>query len=242
MSPEPVCCSLKICDQQLLMLPERALYWREQRVLFVADLHLGKDATFRQAGLPVPAVSTRDSLSRLLKLIERWQPVECIILGDLIHAANSVNERIEAELTSFFEQANGCRWRLIKGNHDRHSKHWPKHWPLLIESDSYELNPFMLVHVPPSSTQESRKEKEVSSTQRHRIEQSMSSHFFLAGHIHPAWRGKSSVLVREKLPCFWRTAQGLVLPAFGTFTGTHLIEPKAGEQIYAIAEDRVIEV
>lgn len=54
MSPEPGCCSLKICDQQLLMLPERALYWREQRVLFVADLHLGKDATFRQAGLPVP--------------------------------------------------------------------------------------------------------------------------------------------------------------------------------------------
>ena len=37
------------------LLPEHALWWPAQRVLFIADLHLGKAATYRTLGQPVPA-------------------------------------------------------------------------------------------------------------------------------------------------------------------------------------------
>jgi metallophosphoesterase superfamily enzyme len=36
------------------LLPERALWWPAGRVLFVADLHLGKAATYRAWASPCP--------------------------------------------------------------------------------------------------------------------------------------------------------------------------------------------
>ena len=39
---------------ELRLLPERAVWWAEQETLLVADLHLGKPASFRAGGAPVP--------------------------------------------------------------------------------------------------------------------------------------------------------------------------------------------
>lgn len=230
------CCPLTLGGQSLFLLSERAVYWSERQVLFVADLHLGKDATFRQAGLAVPAVSSRDSLTRLQTLIEAYEPAECIILGDLIHAADSLNERVHREISEFFERASGCRWRLIKGNHDRHTKKWPADWPLLIESEGVVMEPFRLLHVPefPAGSSDSRTICEGIPLKKHE--------YFLAGHIHPAWRRSASLLVREKLACYWLTPHGLILPAFGTFTGTKAIESQSQDRVFVVADNRVIEV
>ncbi|MEY4567931.1 MAG: hypothetical protein RLY14_2901, partial [Planctomycetota bacterium] len=62
----------------------------------------------------------------------------------------------------------------------------------------------------------------------------------LAGHIHPAVRCPSKAIVGGKLSCFWLTPEGMVLPAFGAFTGTKSIEPSRGDQVFVIAEDSVI--
>ena len=43
---------------------------RASRTLFVADLHLGKSATFRARGLPVPSGTTQDNLRRLAALVQ----------------------------------------------------------------------------------------------------------------------------------------------------------------------------
>lgn len=229
-------CHIIVRDQFLQMLPERGLYWRDQRILFVADLHLGKDATFRQAGLAVPAASSRDSLNRLQQLVQSFEPTECVILGDLIHAADSLNERVHDEVSDFFARVVGCKWRLIKGNHDRHTKKWPEHWPLVIEPAGCVEGPFQFLHIPPSepeSSVELKKGSEIPTT---------NAPFYLAGHIHPAWRGTGSILVREKLPCFCMSRQGIVLPAFGTFTGTKLIERLKQQRVFVIADSQVIEV
>jgi DNA ligase-associated metallophosphoesterase len=229
-------CHIIVRDQILQMLPERGLFWRDRRILFVADLHLGKDATFRQAGLAVPAVSSRDSLDRLRQLVETVEPNECVILGDLIHAADSLNERVHAEVSDFFARVVGCKWRLIQGNHDRHTKKWPEHWPLVIESAGCIEGPFQLLHIPPAEPEpiaELKKGSDFLTT---------AEPFFLAGHIHPAWRGTGSILVREKLPCFWMSRFGLVLPAFGTFTGTKQIDRSKRERVFVIADSQVIEV
>ena len=55
-------------------LPERAVYSAESGMLVVADVHFGKAATFRAAGVPVPSGTTQGNLARLSALIEATQP------------------------------------------------------------------------------------------------------------------------------------------------------------------------
>ena len=51
------------------------------------------------------------------------------------------------------------------------------------------------------------------------------------------WAAGAARLCR-RLPCFG-AALG-VLPAFGAFTGLQVVRPAPGEQVYAIADDRVV--
>ena len=44
--------------ERLHLLPERAVWWPAAGLLLVADVHLGKAATFRRLGQPVPAGTT----------------------------------------------------------------------------------------------------------------------------------------------------------------------------------------
>lgn len=51
---------------------------------------------------------------------------------------------------------------------------------------------------------------------------------------------------RLRLPCFWftdaaRQAVG-VLPAFGSFTGMHLIDRRPEDRVFAVMPQRVIEL
>src|SRR6185436_15640126 len=57
---EPTTCV--VAGEELLLLPERAAYWPAKRALFVADYHLGKAASFRSAGIPLPAGTTSETV------------------------------------------------------------------------------------------------------------------------------------------------------------------------------------
>jgi len=65
--------------------------------------------------------------------------------------------------------------------------------------------------------------------------------YALAGHIHPAVRlaGEGETL---RLPCFWFARRYGVLPAFGAFTGSAVVRPKGGDQVFVIAEEDVLKV
>jgi Predicted ICC-like phosphoesterases len=76
-----------IAGEPVRLLPERAAFWPRQRVLFVADLHMGKAAAFRASGLGVPEGHLADDLSRLSQAIARVGARQVIFLGDLLHAA-----------------------------------------------------------------------------------------------------------------------------------------------------------
>ena len=71
--------------------------------------------------------------------------------------------------------------------------------------------------------------------------------YVLAGHWHPCISVSGRAFERLRLPCFWfgddsgalpGNAVG-VLPAFGSFTGMHRIEPRAGDRIFPIAGEVV---
>ena len=74
------------CDVHLL--PGRAAFLPATSTLLVADVHIGKAASFRRLGVPVPAGTTAANLVRLDGLLARWPVRRLVVLGDLLHAAS----------------------------------------------------------------------------------------------------------------------------------------------------------
>src|SRR5919201_2592071 len=62
-----------------------ALYWPEQGLLVVADLHLEKGSSFARRGTLLPPYDTSETLARLAQLIARYAPRRVITLGKNFH-------------------------------------------------------------------------------------------------------------------------------------------------------------
>ena len=78
----------EVAGEKLVLLPERAVFWPKRKALFIADFHLGKAATFRSAGIPLPSGTTRENLERLDRAVVNTKARQVIFLGDFLHAAS----------------------------------------------------------------------------------------------------------------------------------------------------------
>jgi hypothetical protein len=95
---------LKIADEILHLLPERALFWPRTQTLFIADPHLGKVATFRTHAIPLPEGNTAADLQRLGQAIDRTGATKLMILGDLFHTARGRADAVVSAVTAWREQ------------------------------------------------------------------------------------------------------------------------------------------
>jgi len=206
-----------IADQELELLPERAIYWKAQSTLIVADLHIGKVSHFRKAGIAIPMEAAEDCLIRLETLINSFDVKKLLILGDLFHS------HMNKEWDDFVDLI--CRnphieFQLVMGNHDiLDSKHYQR-IPLSIYEEIYELGPFLFSH----------------DATRH------ESLYNIHGHIHPAVRlhgkGKQSI----RLQCYFFGPNQAILPAFGTFTGNHTLKQSVSDNVFVIVGDKVMKL
>ena len=78
--------SFQLLNQDLLLLPQRAVYWQQQQMLIAADVHLGKVGHFRKAGIAVPSEMEQGDLGVLSDLVYEHQPQKLLFLGDLFHS------------------------------------------------------------------------------------------------------------------------------------------------------------
>lgn len=199
------------------LLPERALWWPAQQTLFIADLHLGKAASFRASGLPVPAGSTRDNLQRLSTLIKRHAPRHLVFLGDFLHAASGRHASLLACLTRWRRRHADLTMTLVRGNHDAHAGDPPPHAGIIAVDAPLFIGPFAASHHPHDHP----------------------THFVLAGHVHPVALLSGAGRDRLQLPCFVRAGRHAILPAFGAFTGGHRIYVREEQTLYAVGAGRV---
>src|SRR5713101_10021206 len=72
-----------------------ALFWEEQSLLVVSDLHLEKGSSFAARGVLLPPYDTVATLSRLAAVIARHDPRMVIALGDSFHDREA-HERLSA--------------------------------------------------------------------------------------------------------------------------------------------------
>lgn len=223
---------LPYANARLRLLPAGAVYWEAASTLIVADPHLGKSEEFRAARIPVPDGETATDLRRLRDLVLGTAARRLLILGDLFHGRAATSAPMMEHLLAWRRELPDLVLELVPGNHDRHTRDWPAALGIRRLPEGAREKPFRWFHFPPVSG-----EGEGAGDGKGEGEG-----FYMAGHVHPAVRLREDGGPPLVLPCFHRTPGGMILPAFGSFTGTARIEPKRGDRIYAVVEGRVVEI
>jgi DNA ligase-associated metallophosphoesterase len=216
------------------LLPGRAAMLPESRTLLVADLHLGKAATFRKAGLPVPEGAAQQDLARLLGLVEATGARRLVILGDLFHAASGCTTTVLDEFRMFREGIAAIETVLVLGNHDRRVRLQASLGLDLVVPELVEGH-VRFIHDPGDAVEPNERHE---SLDRRAADRRVT----FCGHLHPrlAIRSPSGGRLTER--CFVESDGCFVLPAFGSFTGTHAVEPAAGMRLFAAGLDAVVDV
>ena len=86
--------SITVLDREVVLRGDGSAFLPAYHALLVADLHLGKDASFRSEGVPVPAQINERILQQLGESLRATQAKRLFILGDLIHDRNSITEKL----------------------------------------------------------------------------------------------------------------------------------------------------
>ena len=199
-----------------IVLDARRAVWLDgERILIVADLHLGYAWAQRSAGNLVPLNRRVDALDRLDALVEAYAPSRTVLLGDIVHEAVDV-EPLTAELLRLRDDL-GARTEvfLVAGNHDRRLQRMldAKRIDLVLVRE-LQVGPHRLVH---GDGVELRQAKAEMATARSR------GGFVFCGHEHPAITLSDRVASYAKCPCFVEGDGLLMLPAFSEWaSGSNL--------------------
>lgn len=210
-----------LLGQDLLLLPQKAIYWQQQKALIVADVHLGKVGHFRKAGIAVPRDMEQNDLAVLSDLWDEHQPERIYFLGDLFHSD------LNADWDWFVfwrKQFPKLQLHLIRGNHDIIAD---KHYIELGISLHQQLltGPFLLLHHPLA-------DDDLLQTEG----------YVFCGHIHPGISLSGKARQHITLPCFSFGAKQAILPSFGKFTGKIAIRNQQTDHIFAVAKNKVIAI
>ncbi len=206
---------INLLGEELILLPEKAIYFKKGNILLLADLHLGKTGHFRNAGIPVPprlAFADLETIDILLN--EKFPDTErLIILGDLFHSEMNIDWKIFERWRSGYLNLN---IQLIKGNHDVFSNSIYEEMGVEV-FDIFIVNNFILVH-------------------KYNDEETPEGLYKICGHIHPAVRIRGKARQALTLPCFYFGSTFGVLPSFGSFTGRYIIQPSENDSIFVIVD------
>ena len=170
--------------------PDGAIYWPDQGLLAVADLHLEKGSSFAARGQLLPPYDTAATLTRLARLVARYAPRCVVALGDSFHDDGGSVRLADSDREFLAGLQRGRDWIWIIGNHD------PE--PAVNIGGAFEerlaIGAVTFRHLPSGAEGE------------------------IAGHLHPSARvrNRGRTVARR---CFAADAKRVVMPAFGAFTG-----------------------
>jgi uncharacterized protein len=191
---------MTVAGVTLIADPAGALFWPDEKLLVVADLHLEKGSAFAARGVLLPPYDTATTLARLSRLIERYAPHLVIALGDSFHDGGGPARMGDISRGALKALQRGRDWLWLAGNHD------PDPSDNIGGRFAGELALGALTFRHQPSPRQSAGE--------------------IAGHLHPlarvARRGRA---VSRR--CFASDGRRLVMPAFGAYAGGLNIRDRA---------------
>ena len=108
-----------LATADLCALPSGALFWPDQSLLVVSDLHFGKSERLARRGGPLlPPYETRATLERLDQDIETTSARCVLCLGDSFDDLAAAEGLDETDRLWLLRLMAGREWTWIEGNHD----------------------------------------------------------------------------------------------------------------------------
>lgn len=210
--------NINIGGNLLELLPEKAVLIPSEKIMIIADLHLGKIEHFRAAGINLPLAAATQTENRLVDLIEKHHPSRVIFLGDLFHSVQNQSYNTFQNTLSLFKNIT---FDLVIGNHDIMDMEDYTSLDITVYEELF-INELWLTHEPQDEIK--------------------NGYYNLAGHIHPGVTLKGKGRQKMTLPCFYFSINNGLLPAFGYFTGKAIIKIEKKSDIFAIAEDKIFRI
>ncbi len=180
-----------------------ALFWEEQSLLVVSDLHLEKGSSFAARGVLLPPYDTAATLGRLAAVILRHNPRTVVALGDSFHDREAHDRLAPADREAIAALQAQRDWIWILGNHD---PALPDRLGGVVASE-VAVGPIVFRHEPTGAAGE------------------------IAGHLHPKARVATRGRWMERR-CFACDGERAVMPAFGAYTGGLSIRDAAFAKIF----------
>jgi uncharacterized protein len=180
-----------------------ALFWDEQSLLVVSDLHLEKGSSFAARGVLLPPYDTAATLGRLATVIARHDPRVVIALGDSFHDREAHGRLSETDRDGLSALQARRDWIWISGNHDPAI---PSDFGGVVASE-VAIGPIAFRHEPTGAAGE------------------------IAGHLHPKARVPTRGRTMERR-CFACDGERMVMPSFGAYTGGLSIRDIAFTKIF----------
>ena len=208
---------IRIGEERVVLLGERALHWPAADTLIVSDLHWGKTETFHQHGVPIPGGLFEADLQRLTRALQRTRAQRLVVLGDLIHGKLGLTADLIARLQRWRKE-NPVAFTVTAGNHDRSLARVAGEWNLEL-CDVLREGPFVFRHEA----------------------QSEEGGFTWWGHLHPTFV-MASAAQSLRLPCFHIGKNAGILPAFSDFTRGVKVKKQPGDRVFVVVNDSVAEV
>jgi uncharacterized protein len=183
---------IAVAGSALVADPAGALYWPDEGLLVVADLHLEKGSAFAKRGVLLPPYDTATTLGRLARLVEHYAPRSLIALGDSFHDDHGPVRMSDLDRIKLKGLQRGRDWVWIAGNHD------PGLPPDIGGrlADILALGPLTFRHEPSENAADGE----------------------IAGHLHPVARVSQRGRAVSRR-CFASDGRRLVMPAFGAYAG-----------------------
>jgi DNA ligase-associated metallophosphoesterase len=195
--------SVTIADITFVADLSGALFWEEQSLLVVSDLHLEKGSSFAARGVLLPPYDTVATLSRLAAVIARHDPRMVIALGDSFHDRNAHGRLSGPDREAIAALQMRRDWIWISGNHD---PALPSDLGGVVASE-VAIGRIAFRHEPTGAFGE------------------------IAGHLHPKARVRTRGRSMERR-CFASDGERAVMPAFGAYTGGLNIRDAAFARIF----------
>ena len=196
--------ALAIAGVEFVADPSGALYWPEQGLLAVADLHFEKASSFAARGVLLPPYDTAATLARLALLIARYAPRAVVALGDSFHDRRGPERLDGGDRALLLALQRGRDWIWIAGNHDPD----PADGIGGRFAAALTFGALTFRHAPAGAEGE------------------------IAGHLHPVARiARRGRAVSRR--CFASDGRRAVMPAFGAYAGGLNVRDRAFAAVFS---------
>jgi uncharacterized protein len=146
------------------------------------------------------------------------------VLGDFLHARAGRTPHLFDQLRDWRAGRSGLGCVVVRGNHDVRGGDPPSDCGFESLDEPFSLDGvegWHHVETPPIA--------EDGPT-------------LLSGHIHPVARLAGPGRDRLRLPCFCLRGREIALPAFGAFTGGHVVDPRDWRALVVTTGERLFRI